>query len=68
MQPIDYHFEKSNHTVLSIPYHTKKYVIQLIGCGLTPEETYQETYGTTIQSEQCPFLVLEYAEVSFPVT
>lgn len=39
-----------------------QFVIQLIGCGLTPSEAYQHPNGYTTQTEACPFLVLEYAE------
>ena len=38
-----------------------QFVIQLIGCGLTPQDTVQN--GVRLFSEQWPFLVLEYAEV-----
>ena len=38
-----------------------QFVIQLIGCGLTPSESIQN--GVGIALEQWPFLVLEYAEV-----
>ena len=39
-----------------------QFVIQLIGCGLTPSESFQN--GVGMQLEQWPFLVLEYAEVN----
>ena len=39
-----------------------QFVIQLIGCGMTPGETLDD--GITIKNEPAPFLVLEYADVS----
>ena len=39
-----------------------QFVIQLIGCGMTPGETLDD--GVTIKNEPAPFLVLEYADVS----
>ena len=40
-----------------------QFVIQLIGCGLTPTVVDQHPNGYTTHTEGCPFLVLEYAEV-----
>jgi len=37
-----------------------QFVIQLIGCGMTPGETLDD--GITIKNEPAPFLVLEYAD------
>ena len=42
-----------------------QFVIQLIGCGLTPTVVDQHPNGYTTHTEGCPFLVLEYAEVQF---
>ena len=39
-----------------------QYVIQLIGCGMTPGETHDD--GERIKNQPAPFLVLEYADVS----
>ena len=39
-----------------------QYVIQLIGCGMTPGETHDD--GVRIKNQPAPFLVLEYADVS----
>lgn len=39
-----------------------QFVIQLIGCGLTPTVEEHHPNGYTTQTEGCPFLVLEYAE------
>jgi len=39
-----------------------QFVIQLIGCGLTPTVVDQHPNGYTTHTEGCPFLVLEYAE------
>jgi len=42
-----------------------QFVIQLIGCGLTPTVVDQHPNGYTTHTEGCPFLVLEYAEVQY---
>ena len=45
-----------------------QFVIQLIGCGLTPTVVDQHPNGYTTHTEGCPFLVLEYAEVWYSLS